>query len=404
MQPGTTEKWAAPDRNCPVVRFHPPHPEKARKSSPLAAEFCRPGRRSSLPRISLLSALCPRILELEVIGELTSIADLKVSQIDRWRKERLRDASRPRSKSMLPDLVRRSPPSGRPGRPTAPSNLVGKIQAGSEYDQIHVLDRLGKAGFSVPDEIPRLLGRRPPPPGPFPIGTPGNPGFLQGRDESRAFLSLLIPVTYESPQPAVVGVLALRIDPEIYLYPFIQQWPRPSQTAETLIVRRDGDDVLFLNELRFQKNTALNLRVPIREKTIAGQAVEGREGIVKGLDYRRKTGDRKLAPDPGLALVPDRPHRRERSERPVARTLMDELRNDGGSSYSPPPRTDSPPTETENPVSARTVGRGTKHLRAVSSRQEALIASLPEIIMEVDQRQESTSGPTSRAWISSART
>ncbi|MCZ7542858.1 MAG: hypothetical protein M5R40_04655 [Anaerolineae bacterium] len=36
----------------------------------------------------------------------------------------------------------------------------------------------------------------------------------------------------------VIGVLVLRIDPETYLYPLLNRWPVPSETAETLIVRR----------------------------------------------------------------------------------------------------------------------------------------------------------------------
>ena len=61
-----------------------------------------------------------------------------------------------------------------------------------------------------------------------------------------------MPILDGSDQTRPLGVLALQIDPETYLYPFIKRWPTPSQTAETLLVRRDGNDVLFLNELKFQ--------------------------------------------------------------------------------------------------------------------------------------------------------
>ena len=50
------------------------------------------------------------------------------------------------------------------------------------------------------------------------------------------------------------AIVALRIDPEIYLYPLINRWPTPSPTAETLLVRRDEEEVLYLNELRFRKD------------------------------------------------------------------------------------------------------------------------------------------------------
>ena len=56
--------------------------------------------------------------------------------------------------------------------------------------------------------------------------------------------------------------MALRIDPNRFLYPYIQTWPVPSASAETLLFRGEGDHVLFLNELRHRSNTALKLRVP----------------------------------------------------------------------------------------------------------------------------------------------
>ena len=80
---------------------------------------------------------------------------------------------------------------------------------------------------------------------------------------------------------------ALTIDPNIYLYPFIQRWPTPSETAETLLIRREGNEAVFLNELKFQKNTALTLRIPLESRDVpAVKAALGEEGIVEGIDYR----------------------------------------------------------------------------------------------------------------------
>jgi len=74
----------------------------------------------------------------------------------------------------------------------------------------------------------------------------------------------------------------LRIDPETYLYPFINRWPSPAQTAETLLVRRDGNDALFLNELKFQRLTALKQRVPLARQDVAAvKAVQARKGSSK---------------------------------------------------------------------------------------------------------------------------
>ena len=52
-------------------------------------------------------------------------------------------------------------------------------------------------------------------------------------------------------------------------------------------MRRDGHDALFLNELRFQTNSALTLRVSLDEVTMpAVQAALGKEILMQGVDYR----------------------------------------------------------------------------------------------------------------------
>jgi PAS domain S-box-containing protein len=83
------------------------------------------------------------------------------------------------------------------------------------------------------------------------------------------------------------GALLLKIDPERFLYPLIQFWPVPSRSAETLLVRREGNDVVYLNELRHRRGTALKLRFPVAHLELpAVKAVLGYEGTLEGVDYR----------------------------------------------------------------------------------------------------------------------
>ena len=72
----------------------------------------------------------------------------------------------------------------------------------------------------------------------------------------RHFLPLLA-------EDTVAGFVLLRIDPADYLFPMIQSWPTSSPSAETLLAERQGDAVLFLNELRHRRGTALKLRLPV---------------------------------------------------------------------------------------------------------------------------------------------
>ena len=86
---------------------------------------------------------------------------------------------------------------------------------------------------------------------------------------------------------SIIAFLVFRINPSEFLYPLIQSWPLPSKSGELLLVRKDGDSVLFLNELRHQKNTALQLRIPLARKDLpASQAILGKTGIFNGKDYR----------------------------------------------------------------------------------------------------------------------
>jgi PAS domain S-box-containing protein len=106
-------------------------------------------------------------------------------------------------------------------------------------------------------------------------------------DTPQPHMVILIPIFGEQAGNLPLGVVVMRIDPYEYLYPLVKSWPIPSASAETLIVRRDGNYALFLNELRFQKDTALSLRISLEDTQIpAVQAVLGYEGIMEGIDYR----------------------------------------------------------------------------------------------------------------------
>jgi PAS domain S-box-containing protein len=101
-------------------------------------------------------------------------------------------------------------------------------------------------------------------------------------------ITLAVPMALdEDDQTTLLGYFLLVIDANDFLYPLIQSWPLPSETAETLLIRQDGDDALFLNELRHLPDTAFNLRIPLTEVNVpAVKAILEENGIVEGLDYR----------------------------------------------------------------------------------------------------------------------
>ncbi|MHB8054062.1 MAG: PAS domain S-box protein [Candidatus Aminicenantales bacterium] len=327
-----------------------------------------------------------RNFEAAAMDELSSIARLKADQLTQWRKERLLDAAGLDQNIFISVLVGRSiqapTDAGTQRRLQA---WLQKYRNSGIYDRIQVLDRQGTAKLSLPEGIspvpPAVLQQIP---DIFRTGRAEIVDFYLDSQERRPFLNLLIPVFADGALSSIAGILSLRIDPASYLYPFIQQWPTSSRTAETLIVRRDGPDVLYLNDTRFKKNSALNLRIPLAERPIAALAIEGREGIVTGIDYRRENvfGF--------LAKIPDSPWflvaRIDKKEilGPIRERLLWNL---GiltvllialGLGFGTIQRKQKVRVLRERLAAAR-------NLRAISSRQEALLSALPEIIMEVDQ-------------------
>ena len=118
-------------------------------------------------------------------------------------------------------------------------------------------------------------------------------------------LALLVPILANQDQQPL-GLLVMQIDPQVYLYPLLRLWPVPSASAETLLVRRDGADELFLNPLRFQADTALNTRISLANtQVLSVKAVLGQTGIVEGVDYRGAAaiGDVRAVPGTPWFLV-----------------------------------------------------------------------------------------------------
>lgn len=84
-----------------------------------------------------------------------------------------------------------------------------------------------------------------------------------------------------------IAILVLDIDPGKRLYPLIQSWPTTSATAETLLVKREANSVLYLNNLRNRPKSAQPFLLPISQPGLpSARAVLGQEGSFAGVDYR----------------------------------------------------------------------------------------------------------------------
>ena len=237
--------------------------------------------------------------------QISGIAELKVNELVNWRNERLGDAEFLYHNPVFSAFVQRYfENSGDIEAQTQLLAWLGHFQFYDQYDRVRLLDATGAERLSIPttpDSLKSHLMQDA-----IACLRSGKVTFLDFYSDTGAggeiHLSILVPIFTEQSNNRPLGVLVLRVDPQIYLYPYIQNWPTLSTSAETLLVRRDGEDVLFLNELRFEQDAALTLRYPLTDTELpAVKAVLGQTGVVEGVDYR---GEPVLA---DVRAVPDSP-------------------------------------------------------------------------------------------------
>ncbi len=227
----------------------------------------------------------------EAVGaHLEAVASLKTQEISSWRAERISDAEAFRSSPGFSSLVQRVLDEGPNG--TSAASLTAwfeSIREARGYTRISLINPSGSRVMSSPPASATLdVGLR------AEVENAVESGRIAVADFHRdtvgadgVHLSVVVPIVDENDPGVVIAVLAMRVDPNEHLYPYIQQWPGTEKTAETLLVRRDGTDALFLNELKYRKGTALNLRIPLSETNVpAVQAALGATGSMEGIDYR----------------------------------------------------------------------------------------------------------------------
>ena len=218
--------------------------------------------------------------------ELRAIVELKINQILKWRKERIANITVTSQSVLLKKAITQWI--------TNKDNLILKeeilerlslTQKEYVYEDILITNTHGELLLSIEenaagiDSIIKQEGIKTAEKNKIIISD-----FFKCPIEEKEHLIISSPLYNDN---EVFAVMVFIVNPNEYIYPLIQSWPTPSETAETLMLRKDGNSVLFINELRHRKNTSLELRIPLTEEEIpAVQAVSGYEGIFEGKDYR----------------------------------------------------------------------------------------------------------------------
>ena len=219
---------------------------------------------------------------LEKHQTLATAASIKAKQIEDWRHERIAEIERDAKDALIiksaADIL------------TAPENQVFKKE---------LKDRLTEEVTADEGEVALLFDTKA---NLLAANDRINPATRQAMDEALADnkpvfsnffrasdgsvdIDLAAPVRNENGHP--IAVLVLRNIAASHLYPLIESWPVQSPSAETILVQREGDEVVLLNDLKDHKNSALVVHANLKETNLPSvQAALGKKGFFEGRDYR----------------------------------------------------------------------------------------------------------------------
>jgi len=238
----------------------------------------------------------------QIDGQLLSIAGLKTGQIEQWRNERLSHAKVLSGNTIF---ARAAQQWLKTPNPTARQRLRDyflSLKQNYGYANIVLLDTEGRVSLRLyptsvalsPDVVELVreaLKNR----------VPLHGTLHQFADEPAPHIDLVAPIFAEADSEGEpLGAVLLQADPNLFLYPLLKSWPTPTESGETLLVEQRGNQVLYLNDLRYAKDSAMRMSRPVTEDTLpAARAVRGEEGIFAGLDHRKVPVVAALKPVPG---------------------------------------------------------------------------------------------------------
>ncbi|WP_079432894.1 response regulator [Zoogloea sp. LCSB751] len=225
--------------------------------------------------------------ETQEVRRLEAVADLKLGQISSWLDERRADVQALAGDPSFGLLHAQW------ARPEARERLrehLETVRRAYRYGRVAVFDEDGRPvvssgpSFEVPDVLRATVRTA------LAEGRALDTNFYRdgSGDKAQVRLDFVAPLKREAGAPR--WAVVLEVDPQAFLFAYLQGWPVPSRTAETLLLRRDGDVLINLNPLRHQDIPALGLHLPLSSVAVLGvQAVtnpERRPAITGAVDYR----------------------------------------------------------------------------------------------------------------------
>ena len=191
-----------------------------------------------------------KLTKVQKYDGLKTISSIKVNQIEEWFVDEVSDAELISQNKLLVERIEKHLNRKNESTKKELLEILKQLSVEHSYIDIYVTDILGNIYLNIDQKYSVLSEET--------IHFIYKAAQQEKVVFSDLYLSKLdnrIRIDLAAPifnnKHKVISVLLLRIDPNEYLYPLIQSWPSESKSSEALIVRQDGDSVLFLNQLKY---------------------------------------------------------------------------------------------------------------------------------------------------------
>lgn len=219
--------------------------------------------------------------------QLTSITNMKIRNLDQWKRERYGNASVFYFNANFSHRVA-SFLTGKndPATVFRLTNWLTKLQQAYQYKNVRLLDAGGMELISAvpgesfsPETLPGEVRKT--------IET-GQINYVDLRlEHEKPVMHFMVPVFHEKNNDRVIAILDFCIDPEVHLYPIIRQWPVSSASSESILFRVDGDSSVVLHDLKFKDNMAFTHVFPAEYRILVDCLIESPgEGFFEADDYQ----------------------------------------------------------------------------------------------------------------------
>jgi len=216
--------------------------------------------------------------------DLHSVAQLKINQLLAWRQERLADA-RMHSSGMVRVSAQQWLHTPKPALLEEVRQRLRFFQENEDYANMMLTGSDGRILLSLLPRVTKLEREEQALVEEVVASKQAVLGdFFYCQNCKQAHLEVAAPI-FDGDRVALV--LLLVADPQQDLYPMLQSWPTANRDAESILVRHEGKEVLFLNPLRHQDQPPLSVRLPLTARdNPAVQAALGATGTIRGIDHR----------------------------------------------------------------------------------------------------------------------